>query len=161
MNAVMRAAMNRSKLRAGMCALLLAAGCDEGMKVIYRERIALLPDASGLLEKEIRSDAEGKPFLALLETRNGATRDLAVLRMEGYPDVKFRSGLGGDTVLLYHGVSRFQKDLEGTRLGAAGFPVRAVLLDDARWFATGTEEGNAIFYAPAKWKAYLDMNRGK
>lgn len=138
-------------------ALLLVSGCEEGMKVIYLERIALLPDASGLLEKEVRSDEKGNSFLAILESRDGAKRDLAVLPMVGYQDVKFRSGFHGDTVLLYHDVPRLEERIDASTFASSRFPVRTLLLDQSKWLTVGTEEGNGIFYAPDKWKAYLEM----
>jgi hypothetical protein len=146
---------------AGMLAILLLAGCKEEMKAIYLERIALLPDASGLLEKEVRADAEGKPFLAILESRQGKPRELASIPMDGFSDVKFRSGLRGDTVLLYHTVPKLEGRLDGSSFRSPSFPIRIVLLDDAKWLATGIEEGNGIFYAPDKWKAYLEMSPRK
>jgi hypothetical protein len=146
---------------AGVLALLLLAGCKEDMKVIYLERIALLPDASGLLEKEVRADAEGKPFLAILESRQGKSRELASIPMEGFADVKFRSALRGDTVLLYHTVPKLEGRVDDSTFRSPAFPIRVVLLSDAKWLATGTEEGNGIFYAPDKWKAYLEMTPRK
>lgn len=131
------------------------------MKVIYLERIALMPDASGLLEKEIRSDEKGNSFLAILESQGGKTRELALLPLEGYPDVKFRSGFHGDTILLYHDIPKFEGRIDDSTFASSRFPVRTVLLDPAKWLATGTEEGNGIFYAPDKWKAYLDMTPRK
>lgn len=146
---------------AGVLALLLLAGCKEDMKVIYLERIALLPDASGLLEKEVRADEKGSPFLAILETRQGKSRELASIPMEGFSDVKFRSALRGDTVLLYHTVPKMEARVDDSSFHSPSFPIRVVLLDDSKWLAPGTEEGNGIFYAPDKWKAYLDMTSHK
>jgi hypothetical protein len=142
-----------------LCGLawMLVSGCKEGMKVIYLERIALLPDASGLLEKEVRADEKGMPFLAILESRQGKSRELASIPMEGFSDVKFRSGLRGDTILLYHTVPKLEEHVDDSTFHSPSFPIRIVLLNDAKWMATGTEEGNGIFYAPDKWKAYLDM----
>ncbi len=142
-------------------ALSLIAGCKEGMKVIYVERIAILPDASGLLQKEVRADGQENQFIAILESREGKTRELAVLPMKGKQDVKFRSGYHGDTVFLYHDVPMLQAQIDSATFAASRIPIRVVLLDPARWPATGTEEGNAIFYAPDKWKAYLDMTSPK
>ena len=139
---------------------LLLFGCKPEIKVIYSERIALLPDASGLLVKEIRADAEGRTFLAIVETRGNARRELISAPMGTVPDVKFHSELRGDTLFLFHTVPAMEAGLSSA--SAAGkFPIRCVLLSDARWLATGTEEGNAIFYAPDKWKAYLDLTRKK
>ena len=153
---------NRSKAAcAGLLALSLIAGCKEGMKVIYLERIALLPDASGLLEKEVRADETGNQFIAILESQNGKARALAVLPMDGNQDVKFRSGFHGDTVLLYHDVPKLQGRISSSTFSASRFPIRVVLLDPAKWLATGIEEGNGIFYAPDKWKAYLEMTARK
>lgn len=149
--------LRRGMKTAGVLALLLIAGCKEGMKVLYLERIALLPDASGLLEKEVRADEKGQPFLAILESRQGKTRELAVLPLEGYPDVKFRSGFHGDTVLLYHDIPKLKHWADSAPFASSRFPIRMVFLDQAKWLATGTEEGSGIFYAPDKWKAYLDM----
>ena len=154
--------MNRIKAAgAGLLALSLLVGCKEGMKVIYLERIALLPDASGLLEKEVRADEKENQFIAILESRDGKTRELAVLPMNGKQDVKFRSGYHGDTVLLYHDVPKLQDQVDSSTFAASRFPIRTVLLDPAKWLATGTEEGNGIFYAPDKWKAYLEMTLRK
>jgi hypothetical protein len=145
----------------GVLALLLIARCKEGMKVIYLERIALLPDASGLLEKEVRADEKGNQFVAILESQNGKIRELAILPMEAGQDVKFRSGFHGDTVLLFHDVPKLQDRIGSSTFAASRFPIRIVLLDPAKWLATGTEEGNGIFYAPDKWKAYLEMTTRK
>jgi hypothetical protein len=121
----------------------------------------LLPDASGLLVKEIRADAEGRTFLAIVETRGEARRERVLAPMGAVPDVKFHSELRGDTVFLFHTVPAMEAVLKSSSLATGAFPIRIVLLSDARWLATGTEEGSAIFYAPDKWKAYLDLTRKK
>lgn len=145
----------------GLGVAILLSGCKPEIKVIYSERIALLPDASGLLVKEIRADAEGRTFLAIVETRGNAHRERVSVPMGPVPDVKFHSELRGDTVFLFHTVPAMETGLNSVSLAAGAFPIRCVLLSDARWLATGTEEGSAIFYAPDKWKAYLDLTRKK
>jgi hypothetical protein len=108
-----------------------------------------------------RSDENGNSFRAILESKDGAKREEAFLPMEGYPDVKFRSGFHGDTVLLYHDVPTLEDRIDSSTFASSGFPIRTVLLDQAKWLATGTEEGNGIFYAPDKWKAYFEMTPRK
>jgi hypothetical protein len=53
------------------------------------------------------------------------------------------------------------KRMHETASAPSRFPVRAVLLTQPQWLAPGIEEGNGIFYAPDKWKANLEMSRGK
>lgn len=146
---------------AALLAALLAAGCKEETKVLYRERIAILPDASGFLEKEVRADAQKNPILAILESAGGKTRELGVFPLDGEPDAKFRSGFRGDTVLLYPDSPKLEKRMRESGIAPGRFPIRTEFLEQAKWMATGTEEGSAIFFAPDKWKAYLDMSKGK
>ena len=138
--------------------LLLSAllGCDE-TKVVYAERVAILPDASGLIVKEVRSDAAGKGSLVLMETVGDANRDIYALPLDGFDDVKFQSGASGDTVLLFH--SNHRLDAGMVSLGKPTFPIRFRLVTGAEAIGAGTEEGAAIFYAPEKWKAFLEMSR--
>ncbi|MBW8887077.1 MAG: hypothetical protein JF616_04885 [Fibrobacteres bacterium] len=138
---------------------LLPNGCKEAMKVIYSERIALLPDATGLLVKEMRADAEGKTFLAIVETRGEARRELVSAPMGDVPEVKFHSEVRGDTVFLFHTIPAMKAGLSPASLAGGGYTIRLLCLDEVRWLATGTEEGSAIFYAPDKWKAYLELSR--
>jgi hypothetical protein len=145
-----------------LCALALAclSACKEETKVVYSERIALLPDASGLLVKEVRADAQGKQSLALLESRNGAQRELAVLPMQGAGDPRFRFAVRKDTIVLFHAEPAMQAALAGAVTSAA-FPIRFEQVESGRWLTVGTEEGHAIFYAPDKWKAFLELSRGE
>jgi hypothetical protein len=147
------------KLRGLLLASLLAIGCEEEKKVIYSERVAILPDASGLLVKEIRSDAQGKPILSLLVSKGGVEREVTTLAMGGLSDIKFRSTVRGDTLVLFHSAAGLEGRLDTAQFASLGFPVRLVRLDEVHWLTSGTEEGNAIFYAPGKWKAYLELTR--
>lgn len=141
-------------------ALLLLSACKEEKKSIYSERIAILPDASGLLIKEVRADAQGKPLVTFFESHGDMQRELAEAPLAGSGDVKFRFALRKDTVVLYHAEPALQPALAGLAL-AASFPVRFEAVESARWLTVGTQEGDAIFYAPDKWKAFLDLSRGE
>lgn len=139
-----------------LCLLSGLLGCEE-TKVIYSERVAILPDASGLIVKEIRSDAAGKGSLVLLETIGDASREVFALPLDGFEDVKFQSGLIGDTLLLFHSHTRLDADM--VSIAKATFPIRFSFVSGAAAIGAGTEEGAGIFYAPGKWKAYLEMTR--
>jgi hypothetical protein len=135
-------------------------GCKEGAKLIYSEKIALLPDASGLLVKEVRSLPQGGTELAIVEVVGTRSRDIASFPISDSDDVKFHSGFGHDTVLLYHTRPDLEKSMKV--IGPASFPVRVASMEPAAWMAYGTEEGSPVFYAPPdKWKAYLEMSKKK
>jgi hypothetical protein len=143
---------------AGCLALAALTGCEEGPKVIYSEKIALLPDASGLLVKEVRSLPKGGTELAIVESVGARNRDILSFPISDSDDVKFHSGFGHDTVLLYH--TRPDLDKSMKVIGPASFPVRVASMEEAAWMAYGTEEGSPVFYAPPdKWKAYLEMSK--
>lgn len=143
------------------CCLALPAllSCEEGAKVIYSEKIALLPDASGLLAKEVRSLPKGGGTeLAIVEVVGTRSRDILTFPISESDDVKFHSGFGHDTVLLYHTRPDLEKSMKV--VGQASFPVRVASMEQAAWMAYGTEEGSPVFYAaPDKWKAYLEMSK--
>ncbi len=141
--------------------LWLCLGCQAEKKVLYSERVAILPDASGLLLKEIRALEDGRIEMVLLESIGGKNREIFAATFPGSVDVKFRSALSGDTVLLYHTLTGMDTSLPGNPPGAKTYQLRLHQMEKAQWLAAGTEEGSAIFYAPDKWKAYLGMASGK
>jgi hypothetical protein len=133
------------------------SGCEEGPKLIYSEKVALLPDASGLLVKEVRSLPQGGTELAILEEVGTAKREILSFPISESDDVKFRSGFGHDTVLLYHTRPDLEKSMKA--LGKPSFPVRTASMPEAAWMAFGMEEGSPVLYAPDKWRAYLELSR--
>jgi hypothetical protein len=141
----------------GLFIVLVLGGCKEETKVVYSERIAILPDASGLLTKEVRTLPEGKTAIAILESAGKASREIFSVALAGGDDIRFRSTVRNDTILLFHTAPDLDKSIR--TVGQPSFPVRMVHLEGAAWLTKGTEEGNPIFYAPDKWKAFLDLIR--
>lgn len=139
--------------------LFAGFGCQEGPKLIYSEKIALLPDASGLLTKEVRSLPQGGTELVIVETVGNRTQEILSFPISESDDVKFRSGFGHDTILLYHTRPDLEKAVK--TLGKPAFPIRIASMEEAAWMAFGMEEGSQILYAPDKWRAYLDLTRKK
>lgn len=153
--------MNRIH-RIAACLVMASAtisffACKEEPKVIYAERIGLLPDASGLIVKEIRSDEKGRGQLVLLESIGKQNRDILSAQLAGFDDVKFHSTVRGDTLVLYHTQPRLDTAL--VTIAKPSIPIRFECVSGARFIGTGTEEGATIFYTPAKWKAYLELER--
>jgi hypothetical protein len=132
-------------------------GCQEGAKLIYSEKVALLPDASGLLAKEVRSLPQGGTELVIVEVVGKRSLDILSFPISDSDDVKFHSGFGHDTILLYHTHPELDKSMKV--LGKPAFPVRTASMAEAAWMAYGMEEGSPVLYAPDKWRAYLDMTR--
>ena len=109
--------------------------------------------------KELRSDASNRSQLVLLESVGNAKRDIFALPLTGFEDVKFQSTVSGDTLVLFHSQPRLAAGL--VPIVKSSFPVRFVLVTGAASVGAGTDEGADIFYAPGKWKAYLELSRKK
>lgn len=137
---------------------LLASGCKEEQPIIYSERIAILPDRSGLLVKEMRALDKSRNELIIKRTAGESVQELFLVSLAEFEDVKFRFRLSGDTVILAHTQPAFGKAVRV--LNPSGFPIRFETLSPAEWLSTGTLEGDAIFYAEDKWGAFFDMTRG-
>lgn len=137
--------------------LVMHLGCKEEKPIIYSERIAILPDKSGLLIKEVRSLDKTRNELVIKEVIGSSVKELFLFPLTVSPDVKFKFMLLHDTLYLVHSQLGFEDALK--TLNQPAFPVRFGFMPPAKWLATGTVEGDPIFYAQDKWGAYLDMLR--
>jgi hypothetical protein len=138
----------------GALALL---GCKEEKPVVYSERVAILPDKSGLLVKEVRSLGKSQNEMVIKEVVGGSVKEIILIPLIDFPDVKFRFKALHDTILLLHTQSDFEKVLQV--LNRSAFPIRTEQVSPAEWLSTGTIEGDPIFYAEDKWGAYFDLVR--
>jgi hypothetical protein len=134
----------------------LLLGCKEEKTVVYSERIAVLPDRSGYLTKELRSWEKTKIEMVLSEVKKTGTRELFVIALNGFDDVKFKSLTKGDTVHLYHTESGLEKNTSLVA-GAPTFPVRFRFVTGADWLSAGVLEGDPAFYAEEKWGKLLEL----
>jgi hypothetical protein len=133
------------------------AGCKEEKPTVYSERVAVLPDKSGLLIKEIREVTKTETEMVLKEVVGSQTREIFVVPLTGFPDVRFRFKVGGDTVYLAHTQPDFEKAIQS--VAKPTFPIRTEHLSSTEWLTAGTAEGDPIFYSEEKWGALLELMR--
>lgn len=142
-------------------ALLLGAlfmvGCKEEQPVVYSERVAVLPDQSGLLNKEIREIDKTHTELVILETIGGKSKDILRVALSEFSDVRFRFKLASDTICLVH----TQAGLEGAiqPLASPAFPIITERVTETEWLTGGLQEGDPLFYAQDKWGALVELVR--
>ena len=140
---------------AALCAATATIGCVEEKQIIYSERIAILPDKSGMLIKEVRSFGKAETELVIRESVGKISKEIFIVTLSGSQDVKFKFRLSGDTIVLTHAQPGLEQTLR--TVGPASFPIRTESAASAAWLSSGTSEGDPIFYAEDKWGAYLDM----
>lgn len=145
----------RTPVLAALGAALALLGCVEEKQIIYSERIALLPDKSGMLIKEVRSFGKAETEMVIRESVGDASKEIFVVPLSGSQDVKFKFRLAGDTIVLTHAQPGLEQTLR--KVGPSSFPIRTESASSAAWLSSGTSEGDPIFYAEDKWGAYLDM----
>lgn len=138
---------------------LASTGCEEEMPVILTERIALLPDGSGYLSKEVRARSKDETELAIREVVGGTSRDLFLAPLKDFQDVKFAFAITGDTIRLFHAQPLLDGALKPVEKSAHAIRVEPALPSTVSWLTAGTQEGDAIFYAPDRWKAFLEISR--
>lgn len=141
-------------------ALLVLSACIDERTIIYTERIAILPDASGYLAKDIRALSKTESELVLREVVGEESRELFTAPLKEFSDAKFTFALAGDTIRLFH----TQAGLPAALRPAPAQPTFPLRIEPASpselaWRTSGTPEGDAIFYAPDKWKAFLELSK--
>ena len=132
-------------------------GCKEEKPVIYSERIAILPDKSGLLIKEVRSLDKSRNELVIKEVIGKSMKEIFLVPLVDFQDVKFKFRLLHDTVYLIHTQQGFEKAIQPNN--PSTFPIQTKSVSPAEWLSFGTLEGDPIFYAEDKWGAYFDLMR--
>ncbi|MEO6097391.1 MAG: hypothetical protein ABIW76_17740 [Fibrobacteria bacterium] len=149
------------KIDIAVLALIFSAlfifGCKEEAPVIYSERIAILPDRSGLLIKEVRVLDKTRNEMIIKRTAGGTVQELFLVSLADFDDVKFKFRIGGDTIYLVHAQPGLEKALHV--LNPSATPIRYETVSPAQWLSVGTLEGDPIFYAEEKWGAFFDLMR--
>lgn len=150
--------MKKSTLLLGT--LLSLSACIDERVIIYTERIAILPDASGYLAKDIRALSKTESELVIREVVGEASRELYTAPLKDFTDAKFTFTLAGDTIRLFHTQPKLPSALRAAP-DRPSFPVRIepASPSELAWRTSGTAEGDAIFYAPDKWKAFLALQK--
>lgn len=146
----------RSMLSIGACALLVSA-CKEEKSVIFTVRVAILPDGSGYLRKEVRSWDKTRQDLTISQVVEGVAKELYVVRLDGFPEMKFRATLKGDTVLLHH--TQTGLDTAVQVMAPGSFPVRFSQVSGGEWPTAGFLEDDPVFYSDGKLKAAAELMR--
>ncbi len=138
--------------------LIAMLGCNE-KPIVYSERIALLPDQSGFLTKDIRSLDKSKTELAINEVVGPKSKELFVLPLIQFYDVKFKTKLKGDTILLFSSESTLVQLVKAT--GPSKFPIQFHLATGSDWLSAGIPEGDPLYYSEEKWKTLTQMMQSK
>jgi hypothetical protein len=138
--------------------VLFVSGCKEEKPIVYSERIAILPDRSGLLIKEVRVLDKARNEMVIKRIAGESVQELFLVSLAEFDDVKFKFRIGGDTIYLVHTQPAFDKALRVVNPPTT--PIRYETVSPAEWLSTGTLEGDPIFYAEEKWGAFFDLMRG-
>lgn len=136
---------------------LLIPGCKEERPVVYSERVALFPDQSGLLNKEIREIDKTRRELVILETIGGKSKDILRVPLSEFNDVRFKFKLASDTICLVHTQAGLEVAIQS--LAGPTFPIRTERVTETEWVTGGLQEGDPLFYAQDKWGALLELVR--
>ena len=136
-------------------AALAILGCVEEKQIVYSERIAILPDKSGMLIKEVRSFGKAETEMVIRESVGKVSKEIFIVPLSGSQDVKFKFRLSGDTIVLTHAQPGLEQTLR--TVGPSSFPIRTESAASAAWLSSGTSEGDPIFYAEDKWGAYFGL----
>lgn len=151
--------MNKSLRRTLFAVMLFEAlilvGCKEERPVIYSERVAVLPDKSGFLTKEIREIDKSRSELVISEVVGKKSSDVIVVPLTNFQDVRFRFKLVMDTIYLVHTQAEFEREIHS--LGAPTFPIKTECVKEVAWLTSGIQEGDPLFYTQEKWGALLEL----
>jgi hypothetical protein len=152
------AATSLLALAAAISVLVLGA-CVPEKTVIYSERLAVLPDQSGYLGKDVRTldPDKSRTEMAIIEVAGKTTREVFVIALDGFADVKFKARIKGDTLILSHTQPALDKALKPVAVPA--HPIRFQTVSGPEWLSAGMEEGHALFYAQDKWKGVIELLR--
>ncbi|MEO7425170.1 MAG: hypothetical protein ABI036_08280 [Fibrobacteria bacterium] len=154
----MKAKPSQSKWAiAALLAFLTLSGCKEELPIVYSERIAILPDKSGLLIKEVRSLDKSRNEMVVKEVVGKSVKEIFLIPLIDFQDVKFKFSLLHDTVHLMHTQPEFEKSIQA--INPSAFTIKTESVSPVVWLTAGTIEGDPIFYAEDKWGAYFDLMR--
>jgi hypothetical protein len=132
---------------------------QEERPIVSSERVAVLPDKSGLLVKGIREVTKTETEMVLREVVGTQSKEIFVVPLTGFPDVRFKFRVGVDTIYLAHIQPGFEKAIR--TVGTPTFPIKTECMTSTDWLTAGAVEGDPLFYSEEKWGVLLELIRRK